>query len=205
MPTEDPTQAGLQPLDWNHPSVLALRRDMLRFAQLQLRDAGAAEDAVQEALIAAMSHQAGFAGRSALKTWVFAILRNKIIDHLRKHAREVPVCDLGRQGEDEGPGIEQFFDRQGHWTEQERPRTWADPESALAEKQFWAVFEACLDRLPAATARVFMMREFLELETAEICQQLQITASNCWVILHRARAGLRRCLENNWFGGTKPC
>lgn len=205
MSTENPTQAGHQSLDWNDPSILALRRDMLKFAQLQLRDSGAAEDAVQEALIAAMNHRSGFAGRSALKTWVFAILRNKIIDHLRKHAREVPACDLGHPGEDEGPDIEQFFDRHGHWTEEERPKAWADPESALSEKQFWAVFDACLNRLPAATARVFMMREFLELETAEICQQLQITTSNCWVILHRARAGLRRCLENNWFGEGKPC
>lgn len=206
MPTEDPSQAGLQSLDWNDPSILVLRRDMLRFAQLQLRDSGAAEDAVQEALIAAMNHQSAFAGRSALKTWVFAILRNKIIDHLRRHAREVPACDLASQGDEEGADIEQFFDRHGHWTERDRPATWADPESALAEKQFWAVFDACLDHLPATTARVFMMREFLELETAEICEQLAITTSNCWVILHRARAGLRRCLENNWFAGeTKPC
>ena len=193
-------------MDWNDPAILALRRDMLRFAQLQLRDAGAAEDAVQEALIAAMSHQSGFAGRSALKTWVFAILRNKIIDHLRKHAREVPACDLGGSGEEEGPDVEAFFDRAGHWSEQDRPSAWADPESSLSQKQFWAVFDACLDHLPATTARVFMMREFLELETAEICEQLKITTSNCWVILHRARAGLRRCLENNWFGEeTKSC
>lgn len=206
MPTEDPSQAGLQSLDWNDPSILVLRRDMLRFAQLQLRDSGAAEDAVQEALIAAMNHQSAFAGRSALKTWVFAILRNKIIDHLRRHAREVPACDLAGQSDEEGLDIEQFFDRHGHWTERDRPATWADPESALAKKQFWAVFDACLDHLFAITARVFMMREFLELETAEICEQLAITTSNCWVILHRARAGLRRCLENNWFAGeTKPC
>ena len=205
MPTEYPNQAGPH-LDWNDPSILALRRDMLRFAQLQLRDGGAAEDAVQEALIAAMNHQSGFAGRSALKTWVFAILRNKIIDHLRKHAREVPACDLGPRGEEDGPDIEALFDRAGHWTEQDRPSAWADPELALSQKQFWAVFDACLNHLPAATARVFMMREFLELETAEICEQLQITTSNCWVILHRARAGLRRCLENNWFGEeTKSC
>jgi RNA polymerase sigma-70 factor (TIGR02943 family) len=206
MTLQDNDRSGPPALDWNEPAILALRRDMLKFAQLQLRDSGAAEDAVQEALIAAMNHQSGFAGRSALKTWVFAILRNKIIDHLRKHAREVPACDLGPRGDEEGPDIEDFFDRSGHWTEQDKPSTWADPESALAQKQFWAVFDACLNHLPAATARVFMMREFLELETAEICEQLEISNSNCWVILHRARTGLRRCLENNWFTGeAKPC
>jgi RNA polymerase sigma-70 factor (TIGR02943 family) len=205
MSLQEKNGSGPQAPDWNDPSILALRRDMLKFAQLQLRDSGAAEDAVQEALIAAMNHQSGFAGRSALKTWVFAILRNKIIDHLRKHAREVPACDLGTRGDEEGPDIEALFDRSGHWTEQDKPSTWADPESALSQKQFWAVFDACLNHLPAATARVFMMREFLELETTEICEQLEISSSNCWVILHRARTGLRRCLENNWFGEAKAC
>jgi RNA polymerase sigma-70 factor (TIGR02943 family) len=198
--------AGPQALDWNDPSILALRRDMLKFAHLQLRDAGAAEDAVQDALIAAMNHQSGFAGRSALKTWVFAILRNKIIDHLRKHAREIPACELAGHGDEDGPDVEAFFDRSGHWTGQDKPNAWADPESALSQKQFWAVFDACLNHLPASTARVFMMREFLDLDTSEICRELEISTNNCWVILHRARAGLRRCLENNWFGGEpRPC
>jgi RNA polymerase sigma-70 factor (ECF subfamily) len=192
-------------MDWNDQTIAALRRDMLKFAQLQLRDAGAAEDAVQEALIAAMNHQASFAGRAALKTWVFAILRNKLIDHLRKHAREIPACDLAGQGEDDGPDVEQFFDRAGHWTEQAKPAAWADPEAALSEKQFWAIFDACLNHLPAATARVFMMREFLDLDTDEICRQLAISSNNCWVILHRARTALRRCLENHWFGEPRPC
>lgn len=193
-------------LDWNGPGIAALRRDMLKFANLQLRDAGAAEDAVQDALIAAMHHQSGFAGRSALKTWVFTILRNKIIDHLRKHAREIPASQLAVSHDDDGPDVEAFFDRAGHWTDQDKPRAWANPESALSQKQFWAVFDACLNHLPAATARVFMMREFLDLDTPEICRELDISTSNCWVILHRARAGLRRCLENNWFGGEpKPC
>ncbi len=193
-------------LDWNDPAILALRRDMLKFAHLQLRDEGAAEDAVQEALIAAMRHRDGFAGRSALKTWVFAILRNKIIDHLRKHAREIPASDLVHRSDDDGPDIEHLFEQDGHWTTQDKPHTWADPESALSQKQFWAVFDACVNHLPANTARVFMMREFLDLGTEEICEELAISSANCWVILHRARTALRRCLENNWFGGApKPC
>lgn len=206
MTSPDHAGAEHQTLDWNDPAVLALRRDMLKFANLQLRDAGAAEDAVQDALIAAMNHQSGFAGRSALKTWVFAILRNKIIDHLRKHSREIPGSDLaGYDGED-GPDVESFFDQRGHWNDQDKPSTWADPEAALSQKQFWAVFDACLNNLPASTARVFMMREFLDLDTEEICKELAISTSNCWVILHRARAGLRRCLESHWFGGKgQPC
>ena len=68
-------------------------------------------------------------------------------------------------------------------------------------KQFWRVFDACLERLPSNTARVFMMREFLGFETDEICKELALSASNCWVILHRARMALRLCLESQWFQG----
>ena len=85
-------QAGAPP--WDDESIAAIRRDMLRFARMQLRDGGAAEDMVQEALMAAMTSAKGFAGRSAFKTWMFAILRNKIVDHIRASAREIPAASL---------------------------------------------------------------------------------------------------------------
>ncbi|MBP8195440.1 MAG: RNA polymerase subunit sigma, partial [Azonexus sp.] len=93
-----------------------------------------------------------------------------------------------------------------HWRPENRPFGWGDPEESLREERFWAVFEICLNHLPERTARVFMMREFLELETDEVCRELGITISHCNVILHRARHGLRRCLETSWFApGEKPC
>ena len=95
--------------------------------------------------------------------------------------------------------FEALFKANEHWARDARPAPWGDPEEALIQQRFWVVFDACLNHLPASTARVFMMREFLELETAEICQALEITAGNCNVILHRARNGLRRCLDKNWF------
>jgi RNA polymerase sigma-70 factor, ECF subfamily len=188
--------------------LVEIRRDMLRFANLQLRDDQLAEDVVQEAIAAALGAQQGFAGRSALKTWVFTILRNKIVDAIRHRTRTVGLG--GDAPEDEGGELDQAFDvlfkANGHWRPDERPADWGDPEAALHQKQFWAVFEACLEHLPAGTARVFMMREFLELDTGEICRELRISASNCHVILHRARNGLRRCLEHSWFAaGAAPC
>ncbi|MBI1905768.1 MAG: sigma-70 family RNA polymerase sigma factor [Rhodocyclales bacterium] len=188
---------------WDDPSIAAIRHDMLRFARLQLRDAGAAEDMVQDALIAAMTKASEFAGRSALKTWIFAILRNKIVDHIRRSSREICGSDLvGSTGVD-GDDFDKLFDQHGFWNPDERPATWSDPDASLSQKQFWAVFDACLNNLPEQTARVYMMREFLELETVEICQQLGISTSNCWVILHRARIGLRECLETKWFHGDR--
>ncbi len=188
---------------WDDPAIVTIRRDMLRFAQLQLRDAGAAEDMVQEALIAAMASAKSFAGRAALKTWMFGILRHKIVDHLRASSREISGSDLvdASEGDGELEDFDALFDRRGSWNPEDRPATWVDPEASFSQQEFWAVFEACLDNLPAHIARVYMMREFLEFETGEICRQLGITTSNCWVILHRARLGLRECLENRWFQG----
>ena len=81
------------------------------------------------------------------------------------------------------------------------PADWGDPENALTRRQFFDVMEICLEKLPPNTARVFMMREVMELESDEICKELTITANNLWVILYRARMALRQCLEQNWFAG----
>jgi RNA polymerase sigma-70 factor (ECF subfamily) len=179
----------------------AIRGDLLRFARLQLRDAALAEDAVQDACVAALVGAEQFASRSAFKTWVFAILRNKIVDAIRIRARERPLLE-GRQEEySELEGA--CFEDDGHWRESASPARWADPAGSLEQNRFWTVFEACLDGLPEKTGRVFMMREFLGFETGEICAELGLSSANCWVILHRARLGLRACLEQRWFVGNQ--
>lgn len=179
-------------------ALIALRTDMLRFAHLQLRNRETAEDMVQEAIEAALRNAASFAGNSSLKTWVFAILRNRIVDHLRQAGRTVPMSSLVEDGEDWQERLEALFNDRGGWRDSARPTAWPDPEESMQNKQFWVVFEACLDHLPANTGRVFMMREFLGLESEEICAQLAISTSNCHVILHRARVKLRACLGNGW-------
>lgn len=175
-----------------------LRKQMLKFATLQLSDGHLAEDAVQEALIGALKNANSFGGRAALKTWVFAILKNKITDVLRQKKRMVNVGSLLREdAEDED--FSALFDQKQFWHADERPSAWANPEAALHEAQFWHVFEACLDNLPEKQGRVFMMREFIELDSSEICLAVGITVSNLNVMLHRARIRLRECLENKWF------
>lgn len=182
-----------------------LRRQMLRFASLQLNDAHLAEDAVQDALIGALKNVASFAGRAAFKTWVFAILKNKITDCLRHKQRHVSASSLLSETADEDD-YAALFDAKGHWHEHETPAAWAHPEAAMQQNQFWQVFEACLEHLPAQQARVYMMREMIELESAEICQVVDISLSNLNVMLHRARLRLRECLENNWFvKGDQTC
>lgn len=186
--------------------VESVRRDMLKFAQLQLRDSAAAEDAVQEALTAALNSEKGFEGRAAMKTWVFSILRHKIVDLIRAQARTTPISAFCEADTSVDEAMDALFKANAHWQPGARPAAWGNPEESLREKNFWAVFEICLGHLPENTARVFMMREFLEFETPEVCAELGISTSNCHVILHRARSALRRCLESTWFtAGEKPC
>ncbi len=175
--------------------IEALRPYLLRYARLQLRDAAAAEDAVQEALLAALAAEASYAGRSNLRTWLTGILKHKIVDAIRRQSRE--PAQLPAEAEGDPAEFDALFDRRGHW--EEAPDAWEQPEGALQQKQFLAALEACLRALPERTARVFMMREHLGLDTSEICKELGITPTHCWVMLHRARMALRLCLEANWF------
>jgi RNA polymerase sigma-70 factor (ECF subfamily) len=176
----------------------AHRGYLLRVARLQLRDEALAEDVVQETLLAALSG-GGFSGRSSLKTWLTGILKHKIVDAIRRKQRE-PLATAGFGDLDAELDIEDFdalFRANGAWDAP--PSDWGDPESALAGSQFLDVMDFCLEKLPPNTARAFVMREVLELETAEICKELAITANNLWVMLYRARMALRQCLEQNWF------
>src|SRR5213080_995873 len=174
------------------------RRYLLRVAQLQLRDVDLAEDVVQETLVAALAAQSGFTGKSSVKTWLTGILKHKIVDAVR-HKQRQPIIEASFDEETELDDFDPLFKDNGVW--KAAPADWGDPENALTRRQFCDVMEICLEKLPANTARVFMMREVMELESDEICKELTITANNLWVILYRARMALRECLEQNWFAG----
>lgn len=175
--------------------VEALRPQLLRFARSQLRNDAWPEDAVSDTLLAALEKPDAFAGASQLKTWLVGVLKHKVVDQLRRHTREATVLTT-EDGEDLD---ESLFDRSGHWTD--KPQDWGSPEAACGQRQFFEVLEACCDHLPATQGRVFMMREWLELDTEDICKELQITSTNLWVLLHRARLRLRECLQQRWFAG----
>ena len=162
---------------------------LLRYARLQLRDRNAAEDAVQETLVAALAGEAGFGGRSNLRTWLTGILKHKIIDAIRKGGRETHI--------ESDEHLEALFDAAGHW--KSFPAEWDNPDRSLEQKQFFAALEMCLEGLPEKTARAFLMREHMGLEADEICKELDVTPTHYWVLLYRARMALRKCLEMNWF------
>lgn len=174
--------------------VQALRTSLLRFARAQLRNEAWAEDAVSETVLAALEKPQSFAGQSQLKTWLVGILKHKVVDQLRRHTREATVATR----DDEGDLDPLLFAEDGHW--RELPQEWGSPEQHCRQRQFFEVLEACMDLLPPTQGRVFMMREWLELGTEEICKELTLTPTNLWVLLHRARLRLRDCLQQRWFG-----
>jgi RNA polymerase sigma-70 factor (TIGR02943 family) len=180
--------------------VADLRVYLLKFARLQLRNDAWAEDAVSETMLAAISRPQSFEQRSQLKTWLVGILKHKIIDAMRQHSRE--VC-LSSGNDDEGtdPLEHMAFKSDGHFAE--KPAEWGNPEQDMSSRQFFEVLEACTDKLPPVQGRLFLMREWLELSSEEICKELSLTSTNLYVQLHRARLRLRECLELNWFARPK--
>jgi RNA polymerase sigma-70 factor (ECF subfamily) len=167
---------------------------LYRFALARLRDPHQAEDAVQETMLAAIRGN-NFEGDSSARTWLTGILKHKIIDIQRKQIREQPLSDLIDLDESD-TSMDDFFDQHGHWLD--KPQEWDMPDSALEQKQFLTVLSKCVEKLPAKLAALFMMRDVQEIDNENICKELEITATNAWVMLYRARMGLRKCLEMNW-------
>ncbi len=182
-------------------SQLAAHRDyLLRFARLQLRNDAWAQDAVSETLLAALSKPQAFEQRSQLKTWLVGILKHKIIDALRQHGREVSLS--GDEDESSSDLLDQaLFAADGHFAD--KPADWGNPEQELSSRQFFEVLEACASQLPATQGRLFLMREWLELSSDDICKELGLTPTNLYVQLHRARQRLRECLQLNWFANPQ--
>jgi RNA polymerase sigma-70 factor (ECF subfamily) len=156
---------------------------------------------VQETFLAALKAYANFERRGSERTWLVGILKHKITDHFRRVAREAPI---GEQGDD-APEHNEFFERTdewgGHWNNDYAPVDWqATPAELIERTDFWRVFGDCLSPLPPRTANAFTMREVDGFKSEEICEILNVTVNNLWVMLHRARLHLRNCLEVNWFG-----
>jgi len=170
---------------------------LFRYALLQLRDESAAEDAVQETMLAALGAWERFSGQSSVKTWLTGILKHKILDMFRKRSKEPQLTTVSDDPEVALAQIEAaLFDDNGHWLN--APSTWNPPETELVRQRFWQTFVQCLQQLTPTHAQVFQMRELDGLSTETICKELQISTTNCWVMLYRARLGLQQCLDQRW-------
>lgn len=169
---------------------LAAHADALfRFAVTRLQRPGDAEDAVQETLLAALGSSRSFRGDSAERTWLIGILRHKIADHFRAIERREAMQDVD--------DLDELFDARGRW--RQRPGALdLDREDLVENAEFWQQLERCLQGLPPRQARAFTLHSVEENNPTETCKHLGISATNLWVLLHRARLRLRGCLEANW-------
>jgi RNA polymerase sigma-70 factor, ECF subfamily len=164
---------------------------LFRYARRRLMSAELAEDAVQETLLAALKAHEGFKGGSSERTWLTGILKHKVVDIIRVQAREITAP--GSDNEDDAQDWEALFDQSGHWNQ--TFADWKTPESELENNRLRQALQDCLDGLKPNLSQIFSLRELTGLSTEGICKELNITATNAWVMLHRAKLFLRECLD----------
>ncbi|MCA1786325.1 MAG: sigma-70 family RNA polymerase sigma factor [Desulfobacteraceae bacterium] len=163
------------------------------FAFYRVQDEELARELVQDTLVAALKARHSFKGKGSEKTWLTGILKHKIIDSLRRKYRDAVFED---QDLDERK-MHDSFDHNGRW--KTGPAQWAsDPERLLEQKAFLDIIRKCLQELPERPAHALSLRELEGESTQTICKVLNVTATNCWVILHRARFLMRKCIETKW-------
>jgi RNA polymerase sigma-70 factor (ECF subfamily) len=171
------------------------RRFLHNLASMQLNSRDEAEDAVQDTFAAAISGMAGFSGRVPVRAWLVGILRNKIIDAIRRRARYIRLDPADGLPDDDAE-FDGMFTPDGSW--QPAALHGACPESAAAYQQLLELVDLCMQQLPANTGRVFLMREFLGLEFTDIARQLDLSEGHLRVLLYRARMRLRDCVSRGW-------
>ncbi len=167
---------------------------MFRYAFLQLRDNEKAEDAVQDTLLSAYRARDGFEGKASIKNWLMSILRNKIIDIVRKDKRDRLV---GVDSYDD-PLVSSNFNSLGIWNKW--LSSWgSSPEELYEHRGFIEQVGSCMEKLPDNLRQVFILRNVDGLSTQEISEQLEMSPNNIWVMLYRSRSRMRECLDKNWF------
>lgn len=174
------------------------RGPMLRFALLHLQPYEEAEDAVQDTLAAALSIDVAKLESADPRRYLFGILRNKVMDRLRKRYRS--EVSYEEAFEDELDNL--FFDERDHWVKDVAPQTWNSPDEYLQSEQFFKIVDICVNRLQEKAARVFSMKEFLECDAEEICTTLGISKTDYWKNMSRARKQIHICLNENGFEGN---
>ncbi len=162
------------------------------YTMARVNDMQLAEDIVQNTFLSAWKGRDTYKGQASEKNWLYAILKNKIVDHFRKQSTGSLTLDAGEEG--------QYFE-DGHWTEAAAPKEWGQyTEQPVEKKEFYSVLEKCKQKLKDIQQAVFVMKYMEDAEAEDICKVLNITSSNYWVLIHRAKLQLRKCLEKNWIG-----
>lgn len=184
------------PAEW----VKLYADDLYKFAVIRVSDSGLAQDLVQDTFLSALQAVAQFRGESSEKTWLMTILKHKIIDHFRASGKTAVTISINEEKTGDSDPHHLFFNEKGHWRKEMAPKAWiADINSKQEQTDFYSILRACMNKLNEIGKKVFNLKYLEEKESTDICKELSITASNYWVIIHRAKLQLRSCLEKNWF------
>jgi len=202
-PDQKPTRVNSESLVNPERWVKDYGDELYGFAVLRVRDRSAAQDFVQETFLAGIKAKESFAGRSNERAWLFGILRHKLVDVYRLQGRELPFAALETPLPEEQNAFGAAGVGKDGWLKGLAPKAWETPEEILVTKEFQEVLKGCLSRLPVKVAQAFVMREIDGVSSKEICKDLAESPNNVWVMLHRARMALRRCLEVRWFGNKR--
>ncbi|MDT8394190.1 MAG: sigma-70 family RNA polymerase sigma factor [Bacteroidales bacterium] len=173
--------------------VKAYTDEMFRWAAYKLSDDELARDVVQDTFMAAAEKLKDFRNESSPKTWLFSILNFKIIDVYRNKANKPVSAGLDSMSD--------FFDEDGSWHRNKRPQAWHDDDDnhLLDDDHFREVLKECLEALPEKWNACVKLKYLMDKKGDDICQELEITPTNYWQIMHRAKLNLRDCIDNNWF------
>ncbi|WP_435264228.1 sigma-70 family RNA polymerase sigma factor [Tenacibaculum sp. nBUS_03] len=179
----------LSPDNW----VDAYADYLYNYAVARVNNEAIAKDLVQETFFAGLKSAKNFEGKSTERTWLVSILKRKVIDYYRKINSKKGKAEVRMNFYEEG-------ENGGNWIEERVPQSWRnEADYTIENTELKNQIDKCIDSLPEKYAMVFRMKTIQEFETEEICKELDITPSNLWVIIHRARTQLRNCMEKNWF------
>jgi RNA polymerase sigma-70 factor (ECF subfamily) len=168
-------------------------------ALIKVSNKETAEDLVQETFLSAFKSKDSFKNGSSEKTWLTAILKNKIIDHYRKKDVLKDVTSY-ISGTEKGFNEHFFNENDGHWLVESSPLAWKEfADAKVISNEFNRIMQYCIQKMPSKLVPVFVAKFLDDAESEFICKEFNITSSNYWVIIHRAKVLIRSCLEKNWF------
>ncbi|MDA8970212.1 sigma-70 family RNA polymerase sigma factor [Flavobacteriaceae bacterium] len=189
MSNPSPIIHTLNPTKWidNYSDYL------FRYTFIRVNNHEVSKDLVQETFFSGLKSAKNFEGKATERTWLISILKRKIIDHYRKINSKKGQAEVRMNFYNDG-------ENEGDWIEERVPQSWGNEvEKKIENKELQHQIDLCVDKLPQKYAMVFRMKTIQEIDTQVICKELDISSSNLWVIIHRARMQLRKCLEDNWF------
>ncbi|HEY4800801.1 MAG TPA: sigma-70 family RNA polymerase sigma factor [Bacteroidia bacterium] len=168
---------------------------LFKFAVSRIGNSELAKDLVQDTFLSALKNADGFRGDISEKNWLYTILKNKIIDHYKSKARAI-TSSLNEQLEK----MNDYFDEEGNWHSMAKPTHWlVNDLQNIETKEFYGILDSCKKKLNELQHMVFTMKFMDDMNSDNICKELNISSSNYWVLMHRAKLQMRACLEKNWF------